>query len=94
MVLCNSCDGVPLNSKRKTGGPPVYQHGLSGHSIDPDKNSLENTFNWPLSHGLPLTVTDQLAGPSSSHFPLLTIFLLFLLDYSIDYMEPGKRGKK
>ncbi len=28
MVLCCSCDGVPLKLKNKTGGHPVYQHGL------------------------------------------------------------------
>jgi hypothetical protein len=27
------------------GGPPVYQHGLFEHSIDPSQNSLDNTFN-------------------------------------------------
>jgi hypothetical protein len=32
------------NSKRKTGGPPVYQHGLFELSIDPFQNSLDNTF--------------------------------------------------
>ncbi len=30
--------------KRKTGGPPVYQHGLFEHSIDPSQNSLDSTF--------------------------------------------------
>jgi hypothetical protein len=32
------------NSKRKTGGPPVYQNGLFEHIIDPSSNSLDNTF--------------------------------------------------
>jgi hypothetical protein len=32
------------NSKRKTGGPPVYQHGLFELIIDPSLNSLDNTF--------------------------------------------------
>ncbi len=26
------------------GGPPVYQHGLFEHSIDPCQNSLDSTF--------------------------------------------------
>jgi hypothetical protein len=44
LVLCYSCNGVPLKFKKKNGGPPVYQHGLFEHSIDPTKNSLDNTF--------------------------------------------------
>jgi hypothetical protein len=35
MVFCSSCDGVPLKFKRKTGGPPVYQHRLFELIIDP-----------------------------------------------------------
>jgi hypothetical protein len=49
MVLCSSCDGVPLKFKRKTVGPPVYQQGLFEHSIDPGKNSLDNTFKHEFS---------------------------------------------
>jgi hypothetical protein len=30
--------------KRKTFGPPVYQHGLFELSIEPSYNSLDNTF--------------------------------------------------
>jgi hypothetical protein len=32
------------NSKRKTGGSPVFQHGPFELSIDPSENSLDNTF--------------------------------------------------
>jgi hypothetical protein len=45
MVFCSSCDGVPLKFKKKSGGPPVYQHGLFECSIDPCYNSLDNTFD-------------------------------------------------
>ncbi len=44
MVLCPSCDGVPLKFKRKTGRPPVYQHRLFEHSIDPSQNLPDTTF--------------------------------------------------
>jgi hypothetical protein len=35
MVLCSSCDGVPLKLKRKMGGPPVYEDKFFELSIDP-----------------------------------------------------------
>jgi hypothetical protein len=35
LVLCSSCDGVPLKFEKKKSGPPVYQHELFEHSIDP-----------------------------------------------------------
>jgi hypothetical protein len=38
-VLWFSCNGIPLNSKRKAGGPQVYQHKLTELSIDPTENS-------------------------------------------------------
>jgi hypothetical protein len=44
MVFCSSCDGAPLNSKRKMGGPPDYQHRLFEFIIDPSWNSLDKTF--------------------------------------------------
>jgi hypothetical protein len=44
MVLCSSCDGVPLKSKKKTSGPPVYQDGLFELSIDRASNLLDNTY--------------------------------------------------
>jgi hypothetical protein len=35
MVLCFSCDGVPLKFKKKIAGPPVHDDGLFEPSIDP-----------------------------------------------------------
>jgi hypothetical protein len=35
MVLCPSCDGVPLKFKKKNGGPPVHQHTLFELSFAP-----------------------------------------------------------
>jgi hypothetical protein len=53
MVLCSSGDGVPLKFKKKNGRPPVYQHGLFEHTIDPAYNSLDNTFKhfWTIFRG-------------------------------------------
>ncbi len=39
------------NLKRKTGGPPVYQHRLFEFIINPSYNSLDNTFNYILYVG-------------------------------------------
>jgi hypothetical protein len=36
--------GFLQNSKRKTGGSPVYHHRLFKLIIDPSENSLDNTF--------------------------------------------------
>jgi hypothetical protein len=44
MVFCSSCEGVPFKFKKKTGGPPVYQHRLFELAIDPSQNSLDITY--------------------------------------------------
>ncbi len=44
MVLCSSCDGVPLKFQKKNGRASSLQHGLFEDSVDPAQNSLDNTF--------------------------------------------------
>jgi hypothetical protein len=44
MVLCSSCDGVPLKFKKKKGKAFSFEDGLFELSINPSKNSLDNTI--------------------------------------------------
>jgi hypothetical protein len=44
MVLCSSCDGVPLKFKKENGQASSFLGRLFELSIDPTQNSLENTF--------------------------------------------------
>jgi hypothetical protein len=45
MVLCHSCDDVPLKGKKKNGRASSLPAGFLKPSIGPSYNLLDNTFN-------------------------------------------------
>jgi hypothetical protein len=68
--------------KRKTGGPPVYQHGLFEHSITP----VGIRWTVPLS---------KWSEPSDVSFPGHNCYLLYLEDYSLKaFLKRIRRLKK